>query len=122
MLWIKGAQSTKNFMVDSGLVKKLDISENTGNTRQFSEIDKNEYLSYKGESDEASRGQLQQGLKCIAPIKSLLNNGKVLIAKLWITRGKLTEIKSVIAAATSKRRDRYFSGSGALNLCVSIGI
>ncbi len=61
VIWIKGAQSVKNYMLDSGLVKQLDIPEATGSTREFSEIDTNEYLSYKGEGDQAARGQVQQG-------------------------------------------------------------
>jgi len=48
-------------MLNSGLVKTLNISENTGNTREFSEIDTNEYLTYKGEGDQAARGKIQQG-------------------------------------------------------------
>lgn len=59
--WIQGAESVKNYMLDSGMVKEMDIPENTGNTREFSEIDANEYLSYKGEGDQAARGQVQQG-------------------------------------------------------------
>lgn len=37
------------------------ISQNTGSTREFSEIDDNEYLSYKGEGAQAKRGKVQQG-------------------------------------------------------------
>ena len=61
VLWIRGAESCMNSMMDSGIVKVMDIPENTGNTREFSEIDTNEYLTYKGQSDQAARGQVQQG-------------------------------------------------------------
>jgi len=61
VIWIRGAESVKNHMVDSGMVKVMDMPENTGNTREFSEIDTNEYLKYKGQSDQAARGQVQQG-------------------------------------------------------------
>jgi len=61
VIWLKGAQSVKNYMMDSGFVKVMDISENTGNTREFSEIDTNEYLTFKGQSDQAARGKVQQG-------------------------------------------------------------
>jgi len=61
VIWLKGAESVKNHMIDSGLVKRVDIPENSGNTREFSEVDTNEYLSYKGEEDQAARGQIQQG-------------------------------------------------------------
>lgn len=48
-------------MINSGLVKVMNISEHTGNTREFREIDANEYLSFKGEGDQAARGRVQQG-------------------------------------------------------------
>ena len=61
VIWFKGANSVPNYMRDSGMIKEVAISEHTGNTRAFSEIDSNEYLSYKGEGDQASRGTIQQG-------------------------------------------------------------
>jgi len=61
VIWIKGATSVKNYMRDSGMVREMTIPENTGNTREFSEIDTNEYLSYKGQGDQAARGKVQQG-------------------------------------------------------------
>ena len=35
VIWIKGVQSVKNYMMDSGLVKVLNIPEHTGNTRKL---------------------------------------------------------------------------------------
>lgn len=61
VIFVKGANSVKNYVLDSGLVKRVTIPENSGNTREFSEIDGNEYLTYKAESDQAARGQVQQG-------------------------------------------------------------
>jgi len=61
VIWIKGFESVEPAMINSGLVKVMNISEHTGNTREFSEIDTNEYLSYKGEGDQAARGKIQQG-------------------------------------------------------------
>jgi hypothetical protein len=61
VLWTKGAKSVTQYMMDSGLVKVMDIPSNSGNTREFSEIDRNEYASYKGEGDQATRAQVQQG-------------------------------------------------------------
>jgi hypothetical protein len=60
-IFIKGADSVEPAMINSGLVKQLTISKNTGSTRKFTEIDDNEYLSYKGEGDQASRAKVQQG-------------------------------------------------------------
>lgn len=61
VIWVRGAESVANYMLDSGMVKQMDIPEATGNTREFSEIDTNEYLSFKAEGDQASRGRVQQG-------------------------------------------------------------
>ena len=61
VIFFKGANSVANHMRDSGLVKEVSISEHTGNTREFSEIDSNEYLTYKGQSDQAARGEVLQG-------------------------------------------------------------
>lgn len=59
--WLEGAESVKNYMIDSGMVVVANIPENTGDQRKFSEIDTNEYLSYKGQGDQAARGQIEQG-------------------------------------------------------------
>lgn len=48
-------------MLSSGIVKKMDIPSNSGNTREFSEIDSNEYALRKGEGDQAARGKVKQG-------------------------------------------------------------
>ena len=48
-------------MIDSGMVKVLNIPEHTGNTREFSEIETDEYLTYKAEGDQAARGRIGQG-------------------------------------------------------------
>jgi hypothetical protein len=61
VIWMRGAESVKNYMIDSGMVKVMDIPEHTGNTREFSGIDANEYLTYKGQGDQAARGKVQQG-------------------------------------------------------------
>jgi len=61
VIWVKGFESITPSMKMSGFVKDLPVSEHTGNTREFSEIDTNEYLSYKGEGDQAARGKVQQG-------------------------------------------------------------
>jgi hypothetical protein len=80
VLWNKGAKSIDQYMLDSGFVKTVDIPANSGNTREFSEIDRNEYARYKGEGDQAARGKIQQGLKiAIALVKSLLIDLKTLI-------------------------------------------
>ena len=61
VIWLKAKMSVPGFARSSGLFREVSISQNTGNTREFSEIDDNEYLSYKGEGDQAKRSQIQQG-------------------------------------------------------------
>lgn len=61
VIWSDAYESVPQTMRTSGLVKEMAIPANTGNTREFSEIDSNEYLSYKGEGDQAPRGKVQQG-------------------------------------------------------------
>jgi len=61
VLWEKGFQSIDQSMRNSGLVKVVNIPANTGNTREFSEIDLQEYAKLKTESDQAERAQVQQG-------------------------------------------------------------
>jgi hypothetical protein len=61
ILWTRGADSIEQAMMSSGIVKIQDIPENTGNSREFSEIDSNEYAKRKGEGDQAKRGKVQQG-------------------------------------------------------------
>lgn len=61
VIWLKAKMSVSTFARSSGMFQVLPISENTGNTREFSEIDDNEYLSYKGEGDQAKRAKNQQG-------------------------------------------------------------
>jgi len=61
VIWHKGYDSVNQAMLTSGLVQKVTIPQMTGNTREFSSVDTNEYLTYKGESDQAARGQIQQG-------------------------------------------------------------
>lgn len=60
-IWLKGLNTVPANMRDSGMVAVMSISENTGNTRQFTEIDSNEYLSFKSEGDQAARAQFAQG-------------------------------------------------------------
>lgn len=61
VLWDKGFTSVPQVMRQSGLFKTVPIDQNTGNTRDFSEIDGQEYAKKKGESDQAERAQVQQG-------------------------------------------------------------
>ena len=61
VLWLKGFNSVNQVMRGSGLVKVVSIPANSGNTREFSEIDGQEYAKRKTQSDQAERANVQQG-------------------------------------------------------------
>lgn len=61
VIWGKGLQSIPKVMRNSGLVREYPIPQNSGNTREFSEIDTEEYAKFKGESAQAERARVQQG-------------------------------------------------------------
>lgn len=61
VLWQKGLDSVPQTMRKSGLFKEVPVPANSGNTREFSEIDGQEYAKRKGESDDADRAAVQQG-------------------------------------------------------------
>lgn len=61
VIWLKATESIMPAMRQSGMIREVSISKNSGNTREFSEIDSNEYLRFKGEGDQAKRGKVQQG-------------------------------------------------------------
>lgn len=48
-------------MYTSGIVQVETIPQNTGNTREYTEIDLEEYADFKGQGDQASRAKVQQG-------------------------------------------------------------
>ena len=61
VLWEKGLMSVPQHAKESGLFQVVDIPQHTGNSRDFSEIDGEEYASLKDEGDQAARAQVQQG-------------------------------------------------------------
>src|SRR4030043_2391989 len=100
VIWIRGFESVDPAMVNSGLVKVMNISEATGNTREFSEIDTNEYLSYKGEGDQAARGKVQQGYsKTMTSYRVAENVG---ISYEMRTQNKYPEVTNALLAAGRK--------------------
>lgn len=61
VIWGKAFASIVQTMRGSGLVKEYPIPANSGNTREFSEIDSEEYAKFKGEGNQAERAKVQQG-------------------------------------------------------------
>lgn len=91
ILWNMGKDSIPQIMRGSGLVKEIPIPQLTGNTREFSEIDLEEYATKKGESDQASRARVQQGYSKIGTLKRVAKD--IGITYEMRTQGKYFDIK-----------------------------
>ena len=77
ILWLDARDSVDANARNSGIFKVVDIPEGTGESREFSEIDLEQYSDTKGQGEQAGRARVQQGLKnTIAPVKSSLINGE----------------------------------------------
>jgi len=61
ILWKKGGDQFIPVMRTSGLVREVSVPQNTGNTREFSEIDLEQYARIKGEREQAQYAKIQQG-------------------------------------------------------------
>lgn len=61
ILFFKGLDSVVSVARNSGIFRIDNLADHTGNTKEYSEIDLEEYADIKGEGDEASRARVQQG-------------------------------------------------------------
>lgn len=61
ILWLKGADQFPMVMRTSGIVKEVSIPQNSGNTREFTEIDLELYARVKNEREQAQYAKTQQG-------------------------------------------------------------
>lgn len=61
VLWVDSYQSVPQQARTSGLFREVPIPANSGNVREFSSIDLEEYAKTKTEGDQAARARLQQG-------------------------------------------------------------
>lgn len=91
ILWLKGKDSVPQVMRTSGLVKEIPIPQLTGNTREFTEIDLEEYASRKGESNQASRAKVQQGYSKTGALYRIAKD--IGISYEMRSQGKYFEIK-----------------------------
>lgn len=91
ILWLKGKESVPQVMRTSGLVKEIPIPQLTGNTREFTEIDLEEYASRKGESNQASRAKVQQGYSKTGTLYRIAKD--IGISYEMRSQGKYFEIK-----------------------------
>ena len=92
ILWHKGASSIPQIARRSGLFKEVEIPQMTGNTREFSEIDLEEYATKKGESNQAARARVQQGYSKIGTLYRVAKD--IGISYEMRTQGKYLDIKS----------------------------
>lgn len=90
ILWNMAADSVTAVARTSGLFKEVPIPQNTGNVREFSEIDLEEYASRKGESDQAARAQVQQGYSKVGTLYRVSKD--IGISYEMRTQGKYIEI------------------------------
>lgn len=61
ILFLKGLDSVPMAARNSGIFRIDNIADHTGNTKEYSEIDLEEYASVKAEGDQAVRARVQQG-------------------------------------------------------------
>lgn len=61
VIFEKSKESVDKNIASSGMFKMESVPGNTGNIRQYTEIDLNKYASKKGEGDQAKRAKVQQG-------------------------------------------------------------
>ena len=91
IMFLMGKDSVPQVMRGSGLVKEISVPQLTGNTREFTEIDLNEYAKKKGESDQSARAKVQQGYSKTATLKRIASD--IGISYEMRTQGKYYEIK-----------------------------
>lgn len=91
ILWLKGRDSVSQVMRSSGIVKEIPIPQLTGNTREFTEIDMEEYASRKGESNQSSRAKVQQGYSKTGTLYRIAKD--IGISYEMRSQGKYFEIK-----------------------------
>ena len=61
VIWLKAKESLQNEARKSGMFVEDPVPQNSGNTREYSEIDLEEYAKVKPQGDQAARARVQQG-------------------------------------------------------------
>lgn len=106
IIFLKGVDSVKPVMRESGLFKVQSIPSNTGNTREFSEVDLEEYAKRKGQSDQSARARVQQGYSKIATASRIAMD--IGISYEMRTQNKYQDVVSMLTnlgTTASKRMD-----------------
>jgi hypothetical protein len=68
ILFLKGLDSVPMAARNSGIFRIYNLADHKGNTKEYSEIDLEEYAEVKGEGDQASRAKVQQGYSKIGTL------------------------------------------------------
>lgn len=69
ILFLKGLESVPMAARNSGMFRIDNIPDHAGNTKEYSEIDLEEYASVKAEGDQSSRARVQQGYSKIGTLR-----------------------------------------------------
>lgn len=69
ILFLKGLDSVPMTARNSGMFRIDNIPDHTGNTKEYSEIDLEEYADDKNEGDQAARARVQQGYSKIGTLR-----------------------------------------------------
>ena len=102
--FLKGADSVIKPMLSSGLVEERMVPNGQGNTIKFTEIDDNEYLSYKGQNDAADAAQFVQGYSKTLTTYRFANN--IEVSYEWITQNKYSDVTNKFLNAGRKGANR----------------
>lgn len=68
ILFMKGLDAVPMAARQSGMFRMDPLPDHMGNTKEYSEIDLEEYADIKGEGDQASRARVQQGYSKIGTL------------------------------------------------------
>lgn len=90
VIFLKAADSVNQAARNSGLFRVETVPQNSGNTREYSEIDLEEYASLKTQSDQASRAKVQQGYSKVATLYRIAKD--IGISYEMRTQNKYTEV------------------------------
>lgn len=106
VIWGKAFMSVPQTMRTSGLVKEYPISANSGNTREFSEIDNEEYAKVKGQGDQAERAKVQQGYtKIMTAYRVAMDIGITYEMRTQNKYPEVTQRLTSLATQVAKRMD-----------------
>ncbi len=96
VLWNKTVEMLPTPARSSGLFDVFPVSENSGNTREVSEIDANQYAKLKGEGEQAKRSKIQQGYSKTLTVKRIAED-----VSITYEMRKYNKYPEVVAQLTS---------------------